>query len=183
MRPISLLLLPPRHLSSCIFAAIVRDTRGVSLNNADRLNHFPASPLMSVTCIIEGELRLLPDNGSLDDARWVQPMSRLSVIPPQNKPVTSWSPGPVAAVTVGIFPDAWLKLEQGSGGENVPETLANTLRVFEEAEDAIRSWAAFCKTFAPHWQNARMAGGLSDWSGSNRLADWSRSLLRRAVLA
>jgi hypothetical protein len=75
LRPKSVLLLPPRDLSSCISVAIFRDTRGVTLNDAERFNYFPASPLVSVTCMITGELRLVPEGGGLDAARTVTKLS------------------------------------------------------------------------------------------------------------
>src|SRR5690554_6917071 len=56
--PVSKLLLAPTPLVGCVFAAVWRDTRGVDLSDADRVSHFPASPLVSLTLVIHGELQV-----------------------------------------------------------------------------------------------------------------------------
>lgn len=180
----SSLLLPPRDLSSCIFAAIVRDTRGKSLNDRDRLNHFPASPLVSLTCVVEGELRLLPRDGNLESVPAAPRLPRLSVMVPQNRPVTSWSPGPVAAITIGVYPEAWIAL----GGDLRPDGTAPTallaaIEEFRTESPFPRSWRTFCNVVTPRWKTARRATGGLDWAGSDRIADWSRSLVTRAALS
>ena len=48
-------LWPDRDLAGCLFCTIVRDTRGASLEHAQRFNFFPASPLASVTWLLEGQ--------------------------------------------------------------------------------------------------------------------------------
>jgi len=183
LRPRSQLLLPPPHLSSCIFALIIRDTRGTTLSDAQRFNHFPASPLFALTHIVEGELRIVPENGTLDEVKQAQPLPHQTVMPPQDKPIASWSPGPIAALTIGFFPDAWVKLGYDPAGGTVPKPLADAFRTFEEVSDWEACWVRFCETIAPGWQDARAAGGLPDWTGADRLADWSRSMLTRAALA
>ncbi len=74
MLPKSTLLLPPRNLASCILVGIHRDTRGTKLPDRDRVNHFPASPIVAVTRVLHGDLFLLP---TLSDA------------PPADKPSTA----------------------------------------------------------------------------------------------
>lgn len=50
-----------QSLSRCIFASIVRDTMAVCLDERDRFNYFAASPLCSITWIVEGQCRLVSD--------------------------------------------------------------------------------------------------------------------------
>jgi AraC-like DNA-binding protein len=183
LHPTSSLHLPPAQLSGCIFAAIIRDTRRVRLSDADRLNHFPASPLVSATCVIEGEVRLVPREGGLEAARLAPPMPRLTVTPPQDVPITSWSSGPVFAVSVGFYPDAWAKIASAQADRAVPGVLSDAFQAFENGDNSEESWARFCEILGPFWRSARNTGGLPDWSGAPRLTDWSRALLGRAALA
>lgn len=179
----SALLHPPPHLSSCVFAAIVRDTRGVVLDDMERFNHFPASPLVSVTFIVNGGLHLVPTGCTLAEAGAAPPVSRISVVPPQVGPVSSWSAGEVAVATVAIYPDAWIKLGKCDAQSDVCEALANAFGDFQEGDDFEAHWTAFCDTVGPIWHQVRDAGGLADWSGSKRLTDWSHSIMGRAALA
>lgn len=183
MKPLSALLLPPPELSSCIFAAIFRDTRGAALSDSDRFNHFPASPLVSVTFVIEGELRLLEKGEGLSEAQKTLPIVAHHMAPPQDKPVTSWSPGPVAVVTVGFYPDAWMKLEQSGAASTLPEALETAFATLIADDDITTGWGRFCTEITASWLSARSSRGLADWSGSQRMADWSRSMLARAALA
>lgn len=177
MSPTSSLLLPPPELSGCLFAAIVRDTRGVALSDADRLNHFPASPLFSVSGVIEGEVRLVPAGSGIEAARAAAPLPRVSVMPPQDAPTVSWSPGPVLAVTVGFYPDAWARLAEKY---DIPALLE---RAFANGKDISAGWARFCSELSPVWKEARDAAALPGWTGVPLLADWSRALVARAALA
>lgn len=175
----SFLFLPPRQLSSCVAAGIFRDTRSASLSDMDRFNYFPASPLVTVTYVIEGELRLVQEAGRLDCARLASPLASRSILPPQDRPTTSWSPGPVAALTIGFYPDAWSQLGHSFDGEAIPEPLAVALSCFDKDQKPATGWEEFSKKFVVTWQQARGAGGKSDWPGSDRVSDWSRYLLSR----
>lgn len=172
----STLLLPPSELSTCLFAAILRDTRGVELSDEDRFNFFPASPLVSVTHVIEGELHMMPFNQNLEAVRSAPPTPRTFIEHPEELPTVSWSPGPVLAVSVGIYPDAWAQL--GSGRD--------VIRMLEEAfsQDApVRDcWEHFCKRVSPVWRT-RIGGGLLGGTGIARISAWSRALLTRAALS
>lgn len=173
----SLLLMPPQELTGCLFAAIVRDTRGVELGDHDRLNHFPASPLVSVTCVMEGEIRLVPPGSRVADAKAAPSLPRVSVTPPQDTPTVSWSPGPVRAIAVGVYPDAWARFADGN---DIPALLE---RAFANARDIEAGWSRFCADLAPIWNGARGTGALPGWTGVPQLADWSRALVARAALA
>ncbi|MCB0058245.1 MAG: AraC family transcriptional regulator [Caldilineaceae bacterium] len=177
MGPKSFLLQPPRALSGCLFAAVVRDTRGIVLSDGDRLNHFPASPLVSVTCVIEGNIRLVPPGGGIEEVRAATPLPRVSVMPPQATPVTSWSPGPVLAIAIGVYPDGWARLAES---HDIPALLE---RAFVDAKHVDAGWARFCTDMTPIWRSVREAGTPPDWTGAPRLADWTRALVARAALA
>lgn len=90
--------MPCRALSSFIFAYIIRDTRGQSLSDLERLNRFPASPLCTVTWVFEGDIKLVNSGQSLP---------RLCFSGPQTHPTISHNPSEVYALTMGVFPEAW----------------------------------------------------------------------------
>jgi AraC-like DNA-binding protein len=177
MPPKSELLTPPRSLAGCFFSAIVRDTRGAELNDSDRLNHFPGSPLITITYVAEGEIRLVPPGGGIEHARAAQPLPRISVTPPQSAPTLSWCPGPVFAVSVGVYPDAWRRLSRTFDLSGVLESsylAAGDMRAF---------WRHFCNAMAPRWRKARGLAVFPEWSGVARVSDWSRAFIARATIA
>ena len=107
--PTARIVHPRASLSGLLFAAIVRDTRGVQLKAIDRYNCFPASPLCSVTWILDGSLHLVEPNGAIDPAA----LPAIYVSGPFQHPLVSWSEGPVHAMTLGIYPDGWSALVGG----------------------------------------------------------------------
>lgn len=182
MEPKSALFLPPKRLASCIAAAILRDTRGVSLKETDRFNYFPATPLVSVTAVISGELRFVRAMGDLNEAQSAEPMPHLTVTQPQDQPTASWSPGEVHALTIGFYPDAWVKLCAGIAEGTMPETLAASFKNFDADSDPQSSWDSLCETLLPMWESKRISDGIPDWPGSDRLSDWTRFLFSRAAM-
>lgn len=182
MQPKSALLMPPGDLSSCIAAAILRDTRGIRLSDRDRFNFFPATPLVSVTSIIEGEIFLADAGGDLGETIKSEPLPPLFITPPQDRPTVSWSTGEVCAVTVGFFPDAWLKLGSGLNENAISAAIAEAFAVFGARSRPIDDWSKFCGVLQPVWRAKRRASGLADWPGSDRLSDWSRFLLGRIAM-
>ena len=188
MPPKSSLLLSPPNLASCMAAAILRDTRGAALNARDRQNYFPASPLPAVTCVLSGTLHMAQGICDLETLRGTQPMPAVSVTPPQDAPIVSWSPGPVVAVTIGFFPDAWVSLGGAPESAALPDCLKDALPLLKDADTVESQWHAFCQKLAPFWTTARrtgtrMTGKLADWSGSHRVTDWTRHVLTRIALA
>ena len=161
--------------------SILRDTRDTGLSDKDRFNYFPASPLVSVTCILFGELRLVAVDDGVSDALVAKPLPALFVTLPQTRPTVSWSPGDVLALTVGFYPDAWLKLGASLSLADLPGSLS---KVFESivVSDLHCGWDGFCNALQPTWDERRSNGGLPDWPGSSRLSDWSRHLLTRIAM-
>ncbi|MGB7244069.1 MAG: helix-turn-helix domain-containing protein [Sulfitobacter sp.] len=172
----SLLLLPPRELSSCIAVGVFRDTKGARLSDHERFNYFPAAPLVTATHVISGEIRLVNQPGQLEEARRASPIPRVSIIPPKNLPTISWSPGPVTALTIGFYPDAWSQL--GFDGPDRAALMA-ALSTFASAVDPVVNWTNTCAQLAKIWHSVRAASETSHWVGSDRVSDWSRYLLTR----
>ena len=122
----------------------MRDTRGATLSDGERFNHFPASPLVTVTYVIEGELHLVPTGCTLSHAQAMPPLARLHVSPPQDGPVSSWSAGQVAVVTLAIYPEAWVKLGLSGADHAVAQTVADTFRNLQQGDDPGELWSRFC---------------------------------------
>lgn len=184
------LLLPPASLARCVFAGIVRDTRGKSMSDLDRFNHFPASPLIALTLIIEGEVRIVDRHADLDAIRRIQAVPKVSVSGAQTKPVTSWNSGPILAMTVGIFPDSWLKLTGQSPdilldqvNLMVPEVISCALQRCLEPTEPAEIWQALCEGLGVLWNEVRPPDGGADWPGKDRLSNWSKYLLSQVALS
>lgn len=162
--------MPPPELAGCVFAGIYRDTRGVNLSDADRVNHFPASPLVAVSYVAEGELRLIPGGAGWRAAEGMVPIPPVHVVGPQKRPVSSWSPGEIVALSVGVYPDAWALLGGDPAFRSVPE-------VFRM--DPSLGWDGVCARLGPAWAKVRPKG----WGEARRLGDWVRSAVARAALS
>lgn len=179
MAPISHLLLPPPALAGCLVAGVFRDTRGAGLSDADRLNHFPASPLVPVTLVRHGSLHVLPIGSNWTEAHDRPAVARKSAMPPQDAPLTSWSPGEVVALTVGVYPDAWHALGGDSDYRKLPEALDRALDAFDGEADAFDGWQAFCAAVEGAWSNCRP----DSWHRATGITDWAKSLASRAALS
>lgn len=179
MPPISKLFLPPPDLAGCLMAGIYRDTRGANLSDADRMNHFPASPLVAITLVQQGALHMLPSGAHWEDAGKTPPLPRLSMLSPQDVPVSSWAQGDVVALTVGIFPDAWRALGGDDACSTLPPALDAAFENFDAASDAALGWRAFCESLETAWRSARP----DSWHPAARISDWSTALVTRAALS
>ncbi|MEZ5870351.1 MAG: AraC family transcriptional regulator [Nitratireductor sp.] len=175
MATLSLLFQPPSDLAGCVFAGIYRDTRGVILSDRDRFNHFPASPLVSVSRVLHGSLQVVSDGGSRIGEGEV---STLMVMGPTETPVSSWSAGEVAAISVGLFHDAWLCLGGDAKFEMVPQVFDDALTAFGEAPDPHEGWRSFCEILGKEWHSRRPSG----WTATHSIADWARAAMNRAAL-
>lgn len=181
MEPRSSLFLPPSLLSSCLFGAIYRDTRGAVMSDTDRVNHFPASPLVSVTLVACGELRLLDMHcpNPLKMCQSSPPLPKLFVVGPTAHPISSWAPGPVLALTIGIYHDAWLQLGGDQGYSTAPESLVRALEHFAAQDVPEAGWDAFCGSLGPIWAGQRTHA----WKGIQGIADWKQSIIARVALS
>ena len=171
------LLLPPPALSGCLFAAIERDTRGATLSGAERYNHFPASPLYALTFHLVGQTHLVNTNGQIAS----EPLPPVALSGPQDHPTTSWNPGPVHAITIAIYPEAWRKL---SGAQTAPLTNQTTATLPDWLAGITANemnWASFQSRLSPLWQRVQHANTAPIWQGPQRIADWGKWLALRAA--
>ena len=116
------LLFPRPDLSACVFMGVERDTRGAALSDAQRFNYYPATPMSLVSWIFEGTLHMVEECSG--DGRPVlgPPLPRLVLSGPQRRPVASWSPGPVHALSVAFYPDSLARLT-GIGAESLVDRI------------------------------------------------------------
>ena len=173
------LLLAPQQLCGCLFAAVHRDTRGADLAPEDRLNHFPASVLVAVSLISEGEIFLLPPGCDWRRASDQPALQRLTVTGPTDLPMTSWAAGGVRATTFAFYPDAWRQLGGAKDYSDIPASIAGAIDRFEAAGNSNAGWAAFCNHLTPIWAKSRAAS----WPGAAGISDWTRSLTARVALS
>lgn len=180
--PVSACLLwPEAPLRGLILAAFCRDTTGLNLDAEARFNLFPASPLCSLTVIQSGQLHIVDATADLCPA-----LPPVFFSGPRRAPLVSWSPGPVRAMTLCFFPDAWLHLSGRSVlqfvGQQVPAEAALSapllplLSSLADTTDQAAAFAAFQRAILPHWRPAAAGPG-------QRLADWVRSTTTRAALS
>ncbi len=190
--PSARLLLPRPALAACVFAGVERDTRGLALSDEQRFNYYPASPMSVVSWIFDGTLHMVEEpRVEKQETGGVPvlgpPLPSLILSGPQRRPVASWSPGPVHALSVGFCPDALARL-LGIGPESL---IDRTLPLEDVASGPLL--AAFRSVLAPD-ARAEPFRRLEDrleplWSGPHqtrptpRLGDWVRSLATRAALS
>lgn len=108
--PHARLLRPTRQTAGHIHLGIERDTRGVVLTSEQRLNFYPASPLAVLSWVFQGELHSvrIPADGTPPELSGQ--LSSLLFTGPSRTPSISWSPGPVHAISIGVYPDALTRL-------------------------------------------------------------------------
>lgn len=96
-------LIPPRlELASCVRAYLTRSTVGAALRPEQRFNHFPASPLCSITWLLQGESAVV--RRGEDSVNELVP--GISFAGPHVVPVVSANPGPVRSFTLLLIPEA-----------------------------------------------------------------------------
>lgn len=179
MFPTAKLFFPPPALAGCVMAGIYRDTRGVDLNDADRVNHFPATPLGSVSLVLHGQLHLIPPGADWTVAASQPALPRLFASGPQQNPVSSWSPGPITALTIGIYPDAWNAMGGNPNWQTMPLGIEQALRQFAETPDPTDAWSAFCHGMSRTWSGVRP----SKWHRATEISDWVSALAIKAALS
>lgn len=171
-------MMPMASLSGCISSYIIRDTRGVALSDNERINRFPASPLCAITWVIKGQSLLMPSKYALP---------AISFSGPQSKPIVSYNPNSVYAVSVGIYPEA-LQLLSGidiSKFQDITVPLETVfsgvlLDIFRDAfRDAfsLEHKLIFERELANLWQDQRR----EDSKVQQMLQDWLRILVVRAA--
>jgi AraC-like DNA-binding protein len=189
---ISRILWPRPALADCAFCTIVRDTRGVELDQDQRFNFFPASPFCSVTWVLSGELYPIAHPDQMKRPWTNAKLPNLVVSGALLKPSVTWNSGEVYMVVMAFYPDAFsammrLDLSQFAGrgvaAEEVlpPSMLQPCLDFFDAVprEGVERSLAVLENQIEMMWTDARPAGSRP----TRRLKDWSRSLALRAAFS
>ena len=179
MSPVSKLFLPPTELAGCVHSAIYRDTRGAALSKDDRVSYFPASPLVSMTVVRCGELQYLSSEGKPGNVEEFSSLPRLFVMAPRDTPLVSRTPGEVVAITLGIYPDAWILLGGDREFSQAPEKLVAAFDCLTTEERSEEGWQSFCDALGPLWTKSRPAS----WLGTNGIEDWARAIVARALMS
>lgn len=87
--PHSRLLAAPPALQGALVAVVCRDTRGVALDDAQRLSHFPASPMVCLSWYQGLDAGLVTPG-----ARWRPFAAQFMLSGSQTAPTASWAGGP-----------------------------------------------------------------------------------------
>lgn len=177
---------PRPAMAGCIFCTIIRDTRGIALDHAERFNFFPSSPLCCVSWVLEGALHVI-------ERPWMSPrLPEVFFSGAQPGPLVSWNPGETFAITIGFYPDAFaamtgIDLSDLAGRmmpaqEILPPAFLDPCLDFPAAvrrDGAERALSALEGEIEAGWARTRPAGARpAQW-----LSDWTRSLVARAALS
>ena len=189
---VSQILWPRPALADCVYCTIVRDTRGVTLDQDQRFNFFPASPFCSVTSVFEGDLFGIDHPDQMDRPWTGTKIPNLALSGAQLKPSVTWSSGEVYMVVLVFYPDAFsvmtgLDLSQFAGRavaaeEVLPSSVFKPCRNFFDAVPRAgigKGLPAFEDQVEILWASMRPAGSRP----TRRLKDWSRSLVLRAAFS
>jgi AraC-like DNA-binding protein len=184
-------LWPPRlALGGCIRGILARDTRGAALTPAQRFNHFPATPMATLTWWLAGTSERLPPDAKADLAMPRNPpLARILFGGPQGRPTVTWNPGDVHTLTLvlapdavrllaGIDPGAWVNRWAPAADVLPPDWLRMCDAVVAAVDDDAR--VRLAQDFLePLWHAARPSPAF----GLPRYRDWAQALALRAGLS
>ena len=179
------LYLPPHSLASCVITGVERDTRERALREEQRFNFFPASPFCTISWFFEGTSYLVDPSNPIPSS--AHPVPQLSFAGPQTKPMASWNPGVVHALTVGIYPEAWKQLVEC----DLEPLVDKTLPLEDVASGALLDlckevlagptnktpFQQFMEGLGPIWISSR----APRHSAYHRLSDWTHELATKAA--
>jgi AraC-like DNA-binding protein len=181
----------PRPASAgCVFCTIVRDTRGCALDQAQRFNFFPASPLCCATWVLAGEFHVI-DQPERMERPWTGPkLPSMAFSGAQLRPLITWNPGETHAVVITFYPDAFsamtgLDLSSFTGrvvpaDEALPQSILAPCRDFIDAasRDGVgRSLATLEDRIEKLWAEMRPAEARS----TRWIEQWRKSVVQRAA--
>jgi AraC-like DNA-binding protein len=169
------LYLAPASLRGAVAAIVCRDTRGAGFDSAQRLSHFPATPLVCLSWFQGVEAGLVERAG--DGPRW-RPFGAAAVLSgSQSQPTVSWTStggwggmicftADAAQALFGIdwslIHDRFIPAEAVLGAAWQP-----LLQSLVEAADDAAALAALERHLAPRWR--ALQGGASPWSSLRML--------------
>lgn len=96
------LIAPRLSLASCVRAYVTRSTVGADLRPDQRYNHFPATPLISITWLLQGEAEILLRG----DERISERLAPVALVGSHTVPVVSVNPGAVRSFVLVLTPEA-----------------------------------------------------------------------------
>jgi AraC-like DNA-binding protein len=189
---INRLWLPRADLSACVRGTMTRSTLGLALSDAQRFNHYLATPLCSIGWMFEGSTELLPSHAPAEMTQPRVPLpGRITFSGPFTRPSVSWNPGPAHGMMLMLMPDAlhrltgldvtpWVNrvttLDEALPADCAGEWQAMAERVLALPDDAARV-AAIEDFLGPRWQAARPAQPAL----VHRYQDWAHALALRAA--
>ncbi len=184
----SQLWLPRLSLAGCMRGVMARDTRAAQLPPEQRFNHYPATPMCTISWWFAGAVDMLAPGApaSLDSQRSPIPWP-VAFSGPFTRPSITWNRGPGHGMMLLLLPDAIHHLTGIDPGRWVN-------RIADAAEALPADWLQMCRAVAagadddhrvqiiqdflePRWRAARPMGGL----GVQRYADWATGLALRAA--
>jgi AraC-like DNA-binding protein len=182
--PVAFMHTPSLALGACVLAGVERDTRGCLLNDAERFNYYPATPMAVISWIFDGALHMVEERGPTPRPTFGPALPRLVFSGPQRYPSVSWSPGAVHALSVGFYPEALSRLirrpiepylDQTLPLEAVapPALLRASQAILDAGDD--EPFATLEAQFLPLWREPGRA------SPAPYLGDWVRSVATRAA--
>lgn len=175
--------LPSHALGACIMASVERDTRHCVLDPQQRLNFYPATPLVTISWIFEGQLHLMRDPLHAAAGENLGPaLPRLLFSGPQRQPTASWSPDGVHALMVSFYPEAMARLLGQPVGcwldQTVPLEQVATPALLQACslvlQQPVGAYEVVEQQFRQLWTQAPQP------SPAPLLGDWIRSLATRA---
>lgn len=192
----SLLLAPRAAIGGCVRAFTERDTRGAPLSEAQRFNHFPATPYCSLVWVLDGDAAVVhtdqPDAPDLASRPRTPVAADWLISGPQTRPMVSWNPGPALGFWVLLQPDALHALTGLDSGAwcnqllpaapllaqaRAAEGWAALDRAVRAAPDTAGRVAAVEAFVHPRWQAVRPVQPL----GLHHTRDWAMAVAQRAA--
>ena len=181
---------PRPAVAGCVFCTLVRDTRGCTLDQAQRFNFFPASPLCSVAFVFAGEFHVIDRPDEMERPWTGAKMPDFAVSGPQLKPLITWNPGETHAIVITFYPDAFsamtgLDISPFTGRavpaeEALPPPILGPCRDFfatASREGIERSLAILEERIETLWAEMRPAEAKPvRW-----IENWRKSLVQRAA--
>lgn len=183
----------PRPASAgCVFCTIIRDTRGCTLDQAQRFNFFPASPLCCVTFVLAGEFHVIDQPERMECPGTGPKMPSIAFSGPQLRPLVTWNPGETHAIVITFYPDAFSAMtgldispftgRTVSADEALPQSILGPCRdFFDDAsrEGLARSFPVLEDGIETLWTNVRpMEAKSAKW-----IEDWRKGVVERAQQA
>lgn len=193
---------PTRLTAASIHLGVERDTRGLDLRSEQRLNFYPASPLAVLSWVFHGQLHRVQTQADGMTPVLSAELPRMLFTGPSRTPSISWSPGPVHAISIGLYPDALSRLFGIQAGDFIDLVLpmeevlpisacqilgqvqAGEGPLFEQLEEAIHqcargAWAAEGAATVHHWLTGLMMKVAATQAGTG-LRQVQRQFKRRA---